>query len=89
VNVVYAEGFLIEDNWKFFAEDARTSGSPATLLTDVIEVASGGEGSTLYEAFAPAYQQWVSVEPKMQYFMDNTIKSSSLATAAAVAEKVK
>lgn len=89
VNVIYSEGFLIEDNWKFFAEDARTSTTPATLLVDVIEVASGGDGSTLYEAFAPAYQQWVSIEPKMQYFMDNTIKSSSLATAAAVAEKVK
>lgn len=89
VNVVYAEGFLIEDNWKFFAEDARTSTSPATLLTDVIEVASGGDGSTLSEAFAPAYQQWVSIDPKMQYFMDNTIKSSSLATAATVAEKVQ
>lgn len=89
INVIYAEGFLIEDNWKFFAEDARASATPATLLVDVIEVASGGEGSTLYEAFAPAYQQWVSIDAKMQYFMDNTIKSSALATAAAVAEKVK
>jgi hypothetical protein len=89
VNVVYAEGFLIQDNWSFFAEEARASSDLGTLLTDVIEVASAGEGSTLYEAFSPAYEQWLSIDPKMEYFMDNTIKSSSLATAAAVAETLK
>jgi hypothetical protein len=89
INTVYAEGFLIKDNWDFFAAEARGNGSLASLLADVIEVASGGQDSTLAQAFSKAYPLWLSAEPKMQYFMDNTIKSSSLATAAAVAEKVK
>jgi hypothetical protein len=89
INTVYAEGFLIKDNWEFFASEARGNGGLASLLADVIEVASGGQDSTLSQAFSKAYPLWLSVEPQMQYFMDNTIKSSSLATAAAVAEKVK
>lgn len=88
VNAAYVEGFLIKDNWEYFVGELA-SGDPATVLLDLIEVAAGAEGSTLYEAFSPSFGQWVSIEPKMQYFMDNTIKSSALATAATIAERIK
>lgn len=86
VNTVYAEGFLLKDNWDYFKSEAASTSDPITLLTDVIDIASS---STLDEAFKPAFAQWVSLEPKMQYFHDNTIKSSALQTASITIEKLR
>lgn len=88
VNVIFSEGFLIQDNWKYFIgeiDGAATVGAAGELLPDVVGIAT----DTLTQAFAPAYDNWVKVEPKMNYFMDNTIKSSSLNTVSIIAKKIK
>lgn len=84
LNTIYLEGFLIKDNWEYFLGEAQ-SGNAKSVLTDVIDVAGG---ATLPEAFAPALDQWLSVEPKMAGFLDNTIKGSALSTASNVIEKL-
>lgn len=88
VNLVFSEGFLIKDNWQYFLSEvdgAANAAAAAAILPDLVGIAS----DTLTQAFAPAFDQWVSVEPKMAYFMDNTIKSSSLNTISLIAKKIK
>lgn len=85
VNTVYVEGFLIKDNWVYFKQEANTSGDVATLLSDIVDAST----ATLTEAFRPTYEQWASLEPKMSYFMDSTIKSSALNTASSTIEKLR
>lgn len=88
INMVYVEGFLIKDNWQYFMseiESASSVESAAAQMPDIIGIAS----DTLTQAFDPALNQWLSIEPQMQYFIDNTIKSSALNTAAIVVEKIK
>ena len=88
INIVFAEGFLIKDNWQYFISEmdgAADITAAASELPDLIGIAT----DTLTQAFAPSYDQWVSVEPKMSYFMDNTIKSSSLNTVSLVAKRIK
>lgn len=88
VNLIYMEGFLLRDNWEYFmgdldsAPDARAA---AALLPDIVGIA----GDTLTQAFSPALDQWVKVEPRMNYFIDNVIKSSALNTASLLAEKIQ
>lgn len=88
VNLLYIEGFLIKDNWDYFAAEmdaaADVRGAVA-MIPDLVEIAN----DTLNQSFAPSLAQWISVEPKMQYFIDNTIKSSALNTASLIAKKVK
>lgn len=86
LDTLYIEGFLIRDNWEYFREEAQGSSNPASFLTDVMDVAGS---STLEEAFGKAAPQWLSVEPQMQYFFDNTLKSSSVAALASLIEKVR
>lgn len=85
VNTIYVEGFLIKDNWVYFQKEAATAGDAASLLGDIVDAST----ATLTEAFRPTYDQWVSIEPKMSYFMDSTIKSSALNTASTVIEKLR
>ncbi len=88
VNLIYSEGFLIKDNWEYFAGEIANSADASAAgaqMPDIIGIAS----DTLTQAFSPALDQWLIVEPKMQYFIDNTIKSSSLNTASLLTEKIK
>jgi hypothetical protein len=85
VNTVYVEGFLIKDNWTYFQKEATTTADAAQLLSDIVDAST----ATLTEAFRPSYEQWTSIEPKMSYFMDSTIKSSALNTASNVIEKLR
>lgn len=88
IHLTYAEGFLIEDNWRYFLDEtnsARDVSNASALLPDLVGIAS----DTLEEIFEPAYSQWRTVEPKMNSFIDQTIKSSSLNTVASVAKKIK
>ncbi len=87
VNTVYMEGFLITDNWKLYVEelaDLKTAKAGVGLLAEVSEIGQ----LTLGQAFEPALDQWLLLEPKMQYFVDNSIKASALNTAAITAEKL-
>jgi hypothetical protein len=87
MNLIYIEGFLIKDNWQYFASEINNApdlSSAAAQLPDVVGIAN----DTLVQAFAPALDQWIQVEPKMQYFIDNTIKSSALNTASVLADRV-
>jgi hypothetical protein len=88
LNLLYVEGFLIRDNWDYFRSEISTAGDTSAaiaMIPDLVEIAT----DTLTQAFTPALDQWISLEPKMQYFMDNTIKSSSLNTASILAKNVK
>ncbi len=88
INLIYAEGFLMKDNADYFQSEAAAAANvkaAGAQLADVIGIAS----DSLTEAFKPSFDQWLKIEPKMQYFVDNTIKSSALNTAAIVAEKLK
>ncbi|HRO68330.1 MAG TPA: hypothetical protein PL182_12245, partial [Pseudobdellovibrionaceae bacterium] len=88
MNLIYVEGFLIKDNWEYFMSEiasAPNAASAAAQLPDVVGIAS----DTLIQTFSPALDQWVQVEPKMNYFVDNTIKSSALNTASVLAQKIK
>lgn len=87
VNLLYTEGFLIHDNWQYFVGEVTGAAdvkAAAALLPDLAEIA----GDTLNQAFQPALGQWISIEPKMQYFIDNTIKSSAMNTASVIAGKI-
>jgi hypothetical protein len=87
-NAVYIEGFLIEDNWAAYMADLSKMNKPSQAKASLAEVMEIGQ-ITLTEAFSPSLDQWVSIEPKMEYFIDNTIKSSVLNTAAIVSERLK
>jgi len=88
LDAIYMEGFLIKDNWFYFSKEVKAAkdiSAAAAQLPDFVEIAQ----ATLDQAFNPALKQWVAVESKMQSFVDNTIKASSLNTASLVAEKLK
>lgn len=87
LNTIYIEGFLIKSNWQAFATQMETAdlATAAGNLAKVVEIAS----KTTEKAFAPALDQWKAIEPKMDNFLDNVIKSSSLSAAATVAGKIK
>ncbi|MDZ4678606.1 MAG: hypothetical protein SGI74_14000 [Oligoflexia bacterium] len=88
LNSIYIEGFLIKDNWEYFKQELSTVTAPkvaATHLSSATDIAL----DTLNEAFRPAFDQWVLVMPKMSSFIDNTIKSSAVNTAAIVILKIK
>lgn len=74
VNLAFLEGFLIQDNWTYFLEEAKGSGSPKAMLTDLVMIAS----DTMDEAFRPAYSIWSQLSPKMERFKDDVMKSSVL-----------
>lgn len=80
LNTIYSEGFLIQDNWLYYHGEFATLEKAKATMPEVIEIAT----MTLQEAFTGTFEQWVSVAPdeKFTMFIDNTIKSSSLNTAA-------
>lgn len=82
LDVIYAEGFLIYDNWQYYKGEfvASDVASVKSMIPEVVDVAT----MTLEESFVGPYSQWVSVAPdsKMQNFIDSTIKASSLNTAS-------
>ena len=82
LNIIYTEGFLIEDNWLYFNEEMKavSVNEAKQLMVIVIEIGT----DTLVESFSTTYKQWLSVAPDsgMEKFIDNTIKSSSLNTAS-------
>lgn len=88
LNSVYMEGFLIQDNWEFFRSEMLTMTSAsqaASLMTDVVFIGTG----TLEDAFSPALAQWKTIESEMEYFVDNTVKSSALNAAALAVSRVQ
>lgn len=82
LNVIYAEGFLIFDNWQYYKGEFEIAEISVAkeMMKEVVEVAT----MTLEESFIGPYGQWVSIAPdaKMQNFIDSTIKASSLNTAS-------
>ncbi len=80
LNTIYSEGFLIQDNWLYYQSEFLSLEKAKATMPEVIEVAT----MTLQEAFTGSLEQWISIAPdgKLEMFTDNTIKSSSLNTAA-------
>lgn len=88
LNTIYMEGFLIKDNWVYFSGELKSAANvkaAAAQIADFAEIAQ----ATLDQSFQPALKAWVSIDPKMQSFVDDTIKSSALNTASIVAGKLK
>lgn len=88
INLVYVEGFLIKDNWQYFLGEvnaAATAKAASASFADLSDIAN----ATIDEAFKPALGQWVSIDSKMQGFVDNTIKSSALNTASTIVSKIR
>jgi len=88
LNAVYIEGFLFRNNLAYFQQQINNAGdltAAAGVLSKVVGIAS----KTIEKAFSPALEQWKTVEPKMENFLDNVIKSSTLSAAATVDAKIK
>lgn len=86
LNCIYAEGFLIKDNYEYFRDELETANDlngAQELLTDVFNIGM----DTLETAFGKVLAQWVSVEPKMENFRDDSIKSSALNLVPLVAQR--
>ena len=87
LNISFVEGFLLKDNLDYFlseVDETKTDKvSIDSLFANIIDIAN----DTLKLAFTPSYEQWLSVEPKMQSFLDNNLKSSALNTATIIAAK--
>jgi hypothetical protein len=88
LNTVYMEGFMLKDNWKFLVDELNTFTELGKAIDDIPDIVIFGE-DTFRKAMEPALDQWITVEPKMQNFVDDTVKSSALNTASIVAQKVK
>ena len=86
LNTAYIEGFLVKDNWTYFKQELAPitdSTAAVAVLAEMIDVAN----DTLVQAFAPALEQWKTIDPKMMNFIDDTLKSSALNTASVVAQR--
>jgi hypothetical protein len=87
-NLIYLDGFFLKDNWMFFKQQIKKTADvkkAADLLPDMIDIAS----DNLNQTMAPAYDMWKKVEPKMQSFVDDSLKSSAVNTASLIALKIK
>jgi hypothetical protein len=88
LNAVYIEGFLFRNNLAYFQNQINSATDVATaasVLSKVVGIAS----KTIEKGLSPALEQWKTVEPKMENFLDNVIKSSTLSAAATVDAKIK
>lgn len=85
LNTIYLEGFLIRENWLYFKSEIAKSTDLAKTLANVVDIASGAP----VEAFSSTLPQWQSIEPKMQSFVDNILKSSAVATASSIIQKME
>lgn len=85
---IYVEGFVTKANLTTFlgriSSAADLSGA-AEVLPRIVNIAS----KTIERAFSPALEQWKIVEPKMENFLDNVIKSSTLSAASTIDAKIK
>lgn len=86
LNAIYMEGFLIKDNWEYFKGElagAADFAAAQQLMADVLSIGM----DTIDSAFEKSLAQWISVEPKMQNFRDDTIKASALNLISLVEQK--
>lgn len=87
-NAIYIEGFIAQNNLAFFQGQMNAAAdvaAAAAVLPRVVNIAS----KTIEKAFSPALEQWKTVEPKMDNFLDNVIKSSTLSAASTIDAKLK
>lgn len=82
LDTMFTEGFLVQSNWEYFSEKLNEGGMDG--VADIVQQATEIAGDTVVTSMGTALEQWVSLEPKMQGFVDNVIKSSSI-NAASVA----
>ncbi len=88
LNSVFIEGFLVYDNWVYFQEtlvnsaDMNEAGEIMAQVTQIGLI-------TLQEAFEPTLSQWISVEEKMDGFIDGKVKASALGAAGDAIGRIK
>lgn len=88
LNTIYVEGFIPKNNLTFFQgqmNSAADIAAAAAVLPRVVNIAS----RSISTAFSPALDQWKLVDPKMDNFIDNVIKSSTLSAASTIDAKIK
>lgn len=77
IHTAYAEGFLIQRNHEYFLRSAM-SAKTKSELQELLSKVTAAAHSTLTRSVAPALDQWVSIKPSMQNFLDNELKSSAI-----------
>ncbi len=83
VNLIFAQGHIIQDNWVEFKKLIAKGDDLKSILSVAIQAAT----ESLKIAFEPALGQWITIQPSMVNFIDNTIKSSGVNTIALLMEK--
>lgn len=83
MNSFFIEGFLIEKNWAYFKNKFSALASEkerAVLLAQSTKIAT----DTVLKSFQEPLSKWTQIEPKMDGFVDNVVKSSSINTASVI-----
>ncbi len=87
LNLIFIEGFLIEDNWAYFYDELSSGDSEAlsSTLVDVIDVAA----MTMDDVFLSTVTAWsqASGQSGVQQFRDDVLKSSSLNSVSVILNK--
>lgn len=82
LNTIYIEGFLIKDNWDYYASELQGASvaKALSMIPEVVEVAT----DTFSVAFDPTYSTWKSLalDTEFENFIDDHIKSSALNNAS-------
>jgi len=87
LNTIYMEGFLIPDNYNYFAGEIKGAtdlNAAVAVVANVPEIAQ----DSLVRSVDGALQLWIQVEPQMEKFVDNTMKSSSINVLAVVLNRI-
>ena len=87
LNTIFIEGLLIRRNYDHFSKKLSQSQTPSEIF-EVLAQATKIGTDTVNKAFSPSLDQWLSLDSKMEGFLDSTIKSSSLNTASVLLSKV-
>ncbi len=83
LNTIYSEGLLTSKNWVYFVgrvKKASSNADRAAVLSDATKIGI----KTIMFSVQEALEQWKSIDPKMENFIDNAAKSSALNTASVV-----
>ena len=83
LDILYAEGLLIENNWVAFKKMIANTSDHRTQALYLRKAISTGT-DTVIKSFKEPLDQWKSVYSGMEDFTDSAVKSSGLNTASVV-----
>ncbi|MCB0412155.1 MAG: hypothetical protein KDD22_06485 [Bdellovibrionales bacterium] len=86
LNLIYIEGYFIKDNWQYFVGEMQAAADLAAAKSQMSDAIFIG-AETLRQAFESDLEQWKSIEPKMDQFIDDKVKSSVLNSLSLVLDR--